>query len=281
MTDQPETVEVQDATAILYRDAPSWDAVKTAAIGDFRFPSVAAGSRLLAETATRLRKEGFKALLAPMSGDTWHSYRVVTQSDGSGPFAMEPTSGDYDLAALETSGFSEIERYVSTRARLQDTIGAVATEVDGVTIAPWDGADAEHFIHTLFDMSSKTFSQNRFFKPISRDSFLALYRPIIPLIDKDHVLFAHGEEGQMIGFLFGIPNLMDTSGKPSVILKSYASGRRGVGHLLADFYHRRTLDMGFSTVIHALMHEDNVSLERSARHGAEIFRRYALMGRKL
>jgi hypothetical protein len=39
--------------------------------------------------------------------------------------------------------------------------------------------------------------------------------------------------------------------------------------------------MGFTEVIHALMHEDNASRERSTRHKANLFRRYALMGRVL
>lgn len=281
MTHQPEKIETQDAKAALYRDAPSWDNGKTAAIGDFRFANAEAGSRLLSEAVSSLREEGFDAVIAPMSGDTWHNYRTVTESDGSAPFAMEPTSGDHDLPALEASGFGEVEQYISTRAELDDAIGSEPVKIDGVTVTSWDGNNAEQFIQTLFDMSSETFSRNRFFKPISRESFLALYRPLMPLINKDHVLFAHGEDGEMIGFLFGFPDLMDRTGAPSAILKTYASGRRGVGHLLADNYHRRARDMGFATVIHALMHSDNVSRERSARHGAKIFRKYGLMGRKL
>jgi hypothetical protein len=66
-----------------------------------------------------------------------------------------------------------------------------------------------------------------------------------------------------------------------VILKTYASRRRGVGHLLADTFHRRALALGFTHVIHALMHVDNVSRGRSARHATSVFRRYALMGRVL
>ena len=57
--------------------------------------------------------------------------------------------------------------------------------------------------------------------------------------------------------------------------------RHGVGHLLADTFHRVARELGFLDVIHALMHIDNVSLDRSRAHAARIFRRYALMGRRL
>ena len=66
-----------------------------------------------------------------------------------------------------------------------------------------------------------------------------------------------------------------------MILKTYASARRGVGHLLADTLHRRARALGYSDVIHALMHVDNISRERSSRHQAHTFRRYALLGRRL
>ena len=77
------------------------------------------------------------------------------------------------------------------------------------------------------------------------------------------------------------PTSWSSSTNPAAILKTYASGLRGVGHLLADTYHRRALDMGFTQVIHALMHEDNASRDRSEKHKAHTFRRYALMGRLL
>ena len=130
-------------------------------------------------------------------------------------------------------------------------------------------------------MSAGAFTRNKFFKPIEIDAFLALYEPVMPLIDARHVLFAHHEDAGLVGFLFGMPDRSATDEAPAAILKTYASGMRGVGHLLAETYHRAALDMGHSHVIHALMHEDNASLSRSKRHKAHIFRRYALMGRKL
>ena len=276
-----ETVAVSGAQVDLYRRSPDWDGRRTAAVGGIRFDSTQAGVAVLERAADMARREGYQALLGPLDGDTWHSYRLIVESDGSPPFLLEPTSGAFDLQAFTAAGFTPVSRYISAIAALADTLGEAPAAVPGIVVEPWDGTDGETLIRRMFDLSSARFADNRFFTPIGFDAFLGLYRPLLPLIDKDHVLFARDEAGAIRGFLFGMPDPFGAPGAPRCILKTYASGVRGAGHLLADSYHRRALDMGFGTVIHALMHEDNVSRDRSARHGARVFRRYALMGRTL
>jgi hypothetical protein len=277
----PETITVQGAACRLYRDAPSWNDRKTAAIGGFRCDTADAGQVLLAHVQDALAAEGFEAVIGPMDGDTWHSYRLVAESDGSPPFLMEPVSGPHDQAAFAANGFAPISAYVSARTSLKAAIGpSEPVRLDGVTVTAWDGANAETLIGTLFDMSAARFSRNAFFKPMTREAFLQLYQPILPLLDPRLILFARDETG-IVGFLFGFPNRHDGKPTKTAILKTYASARHGVGHLLADHFHRATLDFGFEAVIHALMHVDNVSRQRSSLHGGEIFRRYHLMGRHL
>jgi len=277
---EPQRLSSPGASALLYRDAPAWEGQRTAAIGGIAFDDAEAGARLLTDTARGLAGEGFAALIGPMDGDTWHSYRLVSESDGSAPFFLEPRSRPHDLAAFIAAGFAPISRYVSSRARLADTIGAEPFGLPGVTVTPWDGQGAEQLIGKLFEMSGSAFAGNRFFKPIELEAFLELYRPILPVLDPRHILFARGAGGQLAGFLFGMPDRLGGD-RPAAILKTYASGLRGVGRLLADTYHRRAIELGFTEVIHALMHEDNVSRERSALHQAEVFRRYALLGKRI
>jgi hypothetical protein len=279
MTALPETLARDGASCRVYRDAPAWNGLKTAAIGQFRCESAKAGAALLREAATMLHAEGFAALLGPMDGDTWHSYRVVVESDGSPPFALEPVSGPHDHAAFED--FAPVSTYVSTRAALDDAIGeGPPVTIEGVTVTPWDGQGADRLIGGLFDMSAASFADKAFFKPITKEAFLALYQPMLPVLDPRLVLFARDVSG-MVGFLFGLPNLAEGRQPKTAILKTYASARPGVGHLLADTFHRTARDCGFTDVIHALMHVDNISLDRSRRHSGEVFRRYALMARRL
>lgn len=278
---EPQSISLDGASARIYRRSPDLDGLRAMAVGGVKFASAEAGTLLLGQVVEMARDEKFEALLGPLDGDTWHTYRAVIESDGSAPFLMEPMSGLHDLAAFDKAGFAPVSRYLSATARLEDTLGEKPAEVPGVTITAWDGQDGDKLIRHLFDMSADSFAQNRFFTPITFESFLELYRPVMPLIDPRHVLFAHDENGDLKGFLFGTPDLQASIGKQSAILKTYASGMRGVGHLLADTYHRRALDLGFERVIHALIHEDNTSRRRSEMHNARVFRRYALMGRKV
>lgn len=280
MNVEPERVSVPGAEAALYRDAPDWDGCRTAAIGRIAFDSAKAGQALLETVSASLAREGFEAVLGPMDGDTWHRYRLVAETDGSPPFLLEPVGGPHDNAAFLAAGFTPVSSYVSSRALLADALAPEPVRMPGVAVTAWDGNGAERLITQLFTMSASSFAGNHFFKPITLEAFLSLYRPVLPLLDPRHILFAHAEGGQLVGFLFGMPDRAAAS-RPAAILKTYASGLRGVGHLLADSYHRRALDLGFTEVIHALMHEDNMSRDRSEKHKARVFRRYALMGRRL
>jgi hypothetical protein len=271
-----EMIEIPGASCRIWFDGPSWDGEPAAAIGDLRVDDPAAGVEMMTRVRALLAGRGVRAALAPMDGDTWHSYRAVTETDGSAAFPLEPRAGDHDASSLEAAGFSPVSSYVSTRMPLPDS-SPRATEVEGVRIVAWDGQGAEGLLERLFAVASGSFAEKAFFKPIGKEEFLGLYRPVLSMVDPRMVLFAFDAKGDMVGFLFGIPD--HTNG--AAVLKTYAGSLKGVGHMMAERFHQVSHEMGFSHVVHALMHSDNVSLERSSQHGATTFRRYALFGIKL
>lgn len=265
----------------VFRDAPSWDGMRTAAIGRLKIGSEAVARTMLADAAADLSRQGFEAIVGPMDGDTWHTYRAVTETDGSPPFLMEPVSGPHDIAALKAAGFAAIGQYVSMRVATRDSIEVRPKQLPGIEIVNWNGERPEDFFSEVFDLSMEGFSRNAFFKPISRSTFLGLYMPFVPLLRRELIFFARGPGGDLVGFLFGIPDYAQGNRPTTAILKTYTSTVRGVGHLLADAFHRHALRLGYETVVHALIREDNVSRDRSRRHGGEVFRRYALFGRTI
>ena len=269
------------AKAAYYAQGPALDGLSTATVGGLRFESAESGAALLNDAAQRARTAGRDALLAPLDGDTWHAYRAITWSDGSPPFMLEPTSGLHDVAALKATGFEPVAHYLSMTAALDDAIGSPAPPLDGVSVEPWDGSDADALVDDLFALSTHAFANNPFFKPIDREAFAALYRPLVPMLDPRHVLFARDGDGTLLGYLFATPDYMAPEEDRPVILKTYAATRRGLGFLLADTFHRRARDLGHARVIHALIHDANVSGDRSRQHGAHVFRRYALFARRL
>ncbi|MCC7428830.1 MAG: hypothetical protein IT557_18200 [Alphaproteobacteria bacterium] len=264
----------------LYRDAPSWQGLRTAAVGGFRCETAAAGAALLAEAAALLAREGFAALIGPMDGDTWHSYRLVTESDGSPPFFLEPQGGPHDRAAFEQAGFAPVARYVSARAPVPGPEARLAP-AKGISVAAWDGTGAEILLEHLFGLSLSAFARNAFYRPIGREAFRALYLPLLPRLDPRLVLLARDAAGGVCAFLLAFPDFLAGTAPPAAIIKTYASLRHGAGRMLLEQAHLVARDLGFREVIHALMHEDNISRRGSERHGGRVFRRYALMGRRL
>lgn len=277
-----ETLSRPGASAMLYRAGPSYQGRKTAAIGKFTCDTAEAGQALLTDVLTLLQQEGFSAVLGPMDGDTWHSYRLVSESDGSPPFLLEPVSRPQDHDAFTAAGFAPISDYVSARTAIPPSLPRRAPfALPGLTVTTWDGKNAEGLIGPMHELSKIAFANNAFYKPLDIAGFRALYEPVIPRIDPRHVMFAHDEKGMLQGFIFSIPNWLEGPKPSTLIIKTYASRVKGGGRMLLDIAHHRGAELGFTQAIHALMHNDNISRNASAKHGGKIFRRYQLMGRLL
>ena len=173
-----------------------------------------------------------------------------------------------------------MSRYVSARALLADTIAGEPVEMPGVTVANWDGKDAEGLIGSCStcraapspEQGSSSRSASRPFSTSTGRSC----RSSIPRI----VLFARNGE-TLVGFLFGMPDRLEceaAGGDPEDLCERAARRRASAGRHLSP---PRASTWVSADVIHALMHEDNVSRERSEKHKATVFRRYALMARRL
>lgn len=277
-----ETLKTDDGQVTLWFDGPAWgNHTKVATVGKCKFKSQEAGERLLEQAGALAKAKGATALIGPMEGDTWHAYRLISERGSQAPFLMEPTSADHDEPAFKAAGFSAISSYFSASAPLAALPGAKPNDTDVFTVECWDGEDPVGLFKQVHELSCAAFANNPFYKHISEADFLAMYQPVVPLLKQDLILFARDGGGKLVGFLFGIPNYAEGPQPTSVILKTYASSQKGAGHWLSYQFYVNAKAMGFETVIHALMHDDNLSAVRSGLNGADVFRRYALMGRAL
>ena len=273
----PEIITGDGASLAIYRDAPSLDGARTAALGEFACESAAAGAKLIREVMTQLKAEGFGAVLGPMDGNTWGKHRLVTESDGRAAFLMEPGNPAHHVEAFDQSGLGVVSRYVSA-VRPADIPSTGSGAPKGLRLRTFDAARAEDELTRIHALSLQAFASNHFYQPISLEDFLASYRPVLGAIDPELVLLAEGEAGELAAFLFALPNLSEGARPASVILKTYASRVKGAGSMLANEFHARAKARGFSEVIHALMHESNLSALHSDKTGGKVFRRYALWG---
>jgi hypothetical protein len=268
-----------DARLTIWRDAPSLEGARTAAFGAFACNEAESGARLVRLVAERLASEGYEALIGPMDGDTWSAHRFVTESDGAAPFLMEPQNPPHYPQALDAAGLAIVARYASAELPADAPIEAPAA-ILGIRLRAFDRTRAEQELLRIHALSLRAFAANAFFKPIAPEQFLNAYKPIAAIFDPDLTLMAENSEGELAGFLFGVANYAE-SPPASVILKTYASCTKGLGGLLARKFHRRAREKGYRRVIHALMHESNLSARHSAKLGARVFRRYALWGKRL
>ncbi len=276
----PENLNAPGASLAIYRDGPSLDGAKTAALGQFACETAAAGATLIREAMAHLRAEGFGAVLGPMDGSTWEKHRLVVESNGRPPFLMEPSNPEHYVDAFEQSGLKVVSRYVSA-VRTADVLDSKSVPPAGVRLRNFDPARAEEELTRIHALSLEAFASNHFYQPISLEAFLSNYRPVLKAVDPELVLQVEDEAGELKAFLFAVPDLAEGPKPKAVILKTYASRVKGGGSMLANVFHERAKKRGFSEVIHALMHETNLSATHSNDKGGSVFRRYALWGGRL
>jgi hypothetical protein len=276
----PGTITGNGASLAIYREAPSYDGQRTAALGQFQCDTAEDGARLIRAAMELVRSEGFGAVLGPMDGNTWGKHRLVVESDGRAPFLMEPGNPAHYVKAFEASGLQVVSRYVSA-VRPSDIAPSGSPPPAGLALRTFDPVRAEQELARIHALSLEAFADNHFYQPIALEDFLAGYRPVLGVIDPELVLLAEDDTGELRGFLFALPNYAEGQTPQSVILKTYASRMKGAGSMLANAFHERAKAKGFSEVIHALMHDSNLSAQHSDKTGGKVFRRYALWGGRL
>ncbi len=272
-----EQMAAEGASLSIFRDAPSLDGARTAALGAFACDMADAGARLIRDAMARLKSEGFGAVLGPMDGNTWGKHRLVVESDGRPPFLMEPQNPSHYVDAFGQSGLGIVSRWVSA-VRPSDIPPSGSAPPTGIRLRDFDPARAEDELTDIHALSLRQFASNHFYVPISLEDFLASYRPVLKAIDPELVLLAENEAGDLKAFLFALPNLSEGPNTKTVVLKTYASQVKGGGSMLANAFHERARKRGFTDVIHALMHETNLSAQHSGNAGGRVFRRYAMWG---
>ncbi len=277
----PTLFRTTDAKISVYLDGPLWSGERTAAVGQFSCKTKESGAEVLTSALDFIRSKNIRRVIGPMDGDTWHSYRFVTETDDSPTFMLEPSNPQINVDLFVDAGFQSVSDYFSARVALKDTATTAPPPSEDLYVEQWDGEDPEELFQQVYGLSIAAFEKNAFYKPVSLDVFLQMYMPVLPVLKKELIFFARTSAGRLAGFLFAIPNYNEGPAPKTVILKTYASLHKGAGQMLAHAFHETARELGYETAVHALIHNDNLSAVRSAAEGAEIFRRYTLFGLEL
>jgi len=241
---------------------------------------------LLNQAKEWAREKTMRYILGPMSGSTWQSYRFKTYGTET-TFGLEPIHQPYYAAQFNESGFLAIASYNSTMTRLD--------EIDTDKIRLRDGyfqqlgcefrqISLSHFeedLHSVYDCILEGFTQQVFFTPIDRDQFVRQYLRYRSLIDPRLVLFAVDQGGQVHGVVFAILDPTDPTRRTAIIKTIAAHPQTPYRGAVSHLVHKVNLaarEIGCDQMIHAYMHQDNISNTMSAKHRSILISKYTLYG---
>ena len=244
--------------------------------------------RLIDSVTEYLSREKCQYLIGPVNGNTWHSYRWTVPDNGR-PFFLDNYHKPWYLSQFLTAGFKPIAEYASTMVnqpfgpfpRLEKFKNYY--ERKGISIRSINLDNFESDLSAIYSISIQAFQDNFFYSPISWKDFCQLYQSIRPLIKPEFVLLAENSIQEPLGFIFGVTDPYNLSNK-TLIIKTVAvvpnPSAKGLGAYMGEKLHQTAHELGYKTVIHALMHEDNVSNNILADISRK-FRSYVLLGRAL
>ncbi len=230
--------------------------------------------------------------VAPIDGNTWNRYRLLTERGTEPPFFLEPDNPDEWPAHFTSNGFTPLANYYSalnadlhrSDPRTEEMMRRLTDR--GVRLRCLDLARFESELRALWRLALSSFQQNFLYTPISEEDFLAQYLPLRPHLNPELVLIAE-TESKPIGFMLSVPDLYQTKrgrAVDTVILKTVAvdpeQAGGGLGTLLVAHCQDKAAQLGYKRAIHALMYEANRS-RRISSHTAQTIRRYTLFARPL
>jgi GNAT superfamily N-acetyltransferase len=286
-----ERGEVQARCSLWWNHVPAFEQYRVGVIGHYAAASDEAAAAVLAAAQERLRAAGCTLAIGPMNGNTWRSYRFVTERGEQPPFFLEPANPPEWPLQFEKLGFSSLASYFSAlNSDLSrpdprvDTIEKKIAEA-GVVIRSAN-SDLRRELEKIYAVSQVSFRQNFLYTEIPKAEFVAMYEPVLPVARPELVLIAESAS-QCVGYLFAIPDLalkargldVDTFIVKTVSILPQQE-LRGLGTLLVARAQQLGREMGFRRCIHALMFENNISLNIS-RHYATVMRKYALYSKDL
>jgi GNAT superfamily N-acetyltransferase len=286
-----ESGEVQARCSLWWKEAPKHEHHRVGTIGHYATGNDATAKAVLTESENCLRAAGCTLAIGPMNGSTWRSYRLVTEQGDHPPFFLEPTNPPEWPGQFVEAGFVSLASYFSAinkdlsktdpRAESYEQKMAAA----GVTIRTAH-SDLRQELRGIYGVSRIAFRKNFLYTELPETDFVAMYEPVLPHTRPELVLIAE-RHGQCVGYLFAIPDLAQAACGMSIdtfIVKTVAilpePELRGLGSLLVARAHQVGHSLGFRRCIHALMFENNISLNIS-RHYASTMRKYNLYSKDL
>ncbi|MBD2071282.1 GNAT family N-acetyltransferase [Leptolyngbya sp. FACHB-671] len=278
--------------SLWWRNVPPYPEQKLGLIGHYAVQNADAAHRLLDHACQQLLEQGCTMAVAPIDGNTWRRYRLLSERGSEPVFFLEPDNPDEWRDQVRAKGFTVLTHYSSAMnsdltqqdSRLERVAGRL--EELEVRVRSLNLQQFGSELEKIYRLCLTSFRQNFLYTPIAFPEFAAQYSQILPHLQPELVLMAE-HEGRLVGFLFAIPDLFQAKrGEKisTVIIKTVAvlpdRQYAGLGNFLVAECQAIAHQRGYSRAIHALMHDENNSRSLS-RHYAQTIRGYTLFAKSL
>jgi len=283
-----QTGTIVSAAAVVHSPANA-QSTSQCFIGWYSSTADAQGAQTLFTTIEKLSiQNNCTELLGPIHTSTWSAYRLCTQRN-TPPFALDVTNPSFFIEQWKTAGFTPFENYLSTQIsregfsfgrlkRAERLLGRRNIEVQGITTDSF-----EQDLQKIYSISTAAFTDNPFYAPVSFKLFCALYQSVQPLLHPRLCLVARAPDGSGAGFIFSYLDPVEPQLK-RIIIKTLAVHPRhrstGLGSYLVERVHYAARQLGAHSVIHALMHRNNISTNICSAH-ARTISTYSLFRKKV
>lgn len=247
-----------------------------------------AAELLLSAACDFLINNGCDWVIGPINGTTWNKYRLTVPSQER-PFFLENYHKHWYLDQFQNNNFQPVASYYSSKISLQETTDKRVVQFEqtlkdkGIHVRNFNVENFNEEIEKIYKVCIKSFSSNFLYTPVDFLSFKNMYDKVRLVLDPALVKIAEDLNGEPSGFLFAVPDLFDPA-RLSAVIKTVAviPGRtfQGLGTYLGTCVHKEMVQKGYTSVIHALIHESNISGNILSKSSA-VYRKYILTGKKL
>jgi GNAT superfamily N-acetyltransferase len=278
--------------SLWWSETPAHCGRRVGFIGHYAVSSGAAAAGLLDYACGRLAQAGCSLAAAPIDGNTWRNYRLITEFGCEPRFLFEPDHPAEWPDHFRAAGFEPLAHYFSalnTDLAFEDP-GLKRTAdrlfARGIVVRPMDAERFDEELRGFFPVATAAFRGHLLFSSLEETEFLQQYRRLRETAPCDLTLAAQHDE-RLVGFVFAVPDLLQRRrGEPvdTVIVKSLAvlpgHAYAGLGQLLLARVQQRSLQRGFRRAIHALM-LDSPTMRRLSGRYARPIRGYTLFAKAL
>jgi len=157
-------------------------------------------------------------------------------------------------------------------------------ELKGAKIRNFNLDRLEDEFEKMAKLCNRAFQDNFLFTPIDTKRFIEKYKALSTLLNPELVWMVENEQGELDAFLFAIEDFLDKKNK-TLIIKTMAVKPKSSFVGIATFLARKTIQiadgMGYTKIIHALIHKGLKSENASDKFSQEIRNTYKLYAAQL